>query len=90
MTLAWSRHQYAEVVKNQTIETWLACHRHAFEWLYWLKWTRELEGQVTQRICVATVDLRDLNSVAKQLEKIFPAAGHTLADSLGPMRIALR
>ena len=31
-TLAWSRHQYAEVVKNQTIETWLACHRHAFEW----------------------------------------------------------
>ena len=32
MTLAWSRHQYAEVVKNQTIETWLACHRHAFEW----------------------------------------------------------
>ena len=31
-TLAWSRHQYAEVVRNQTIETWLACHRHAFEW----------------------------------------------------------
>ena len=32
MTLAWSRHQYAEVVRNQTVETWLACHRHAFEW----------------------------------------------------------
>lgn len=32
MTLAWSRHQYARIVKNQTIETWLACHRHAFEW----------------------------------------------------------
>lgn len=31
-TLAWSRHQYAEVVRNQSIETWLACHRHAFEW----------------------------------------------------------
>lgn len=32
MTLAWSRHQYAEIVPNQKIETWLACHRHAFEW----------------------------------------------------------
>lgn len=31
-TLAWSRHQYAEVVRNQSIETWLSCHRHAFEW----------------------------------------------------------
>jgi transposase len=32
MTLAWSRHQYAEFVVNQSIETWLACHRHGFEW----------------------------------------------------------
>jgi transposase len=32
MTLAWSRHQYAEFVRDQTVETWLACHRHAFEW----------------------------------------------------------
>jgi hypothetical protein len=32
MTLAWSRHQYAEIVRNQTVATWLACHRHAFEW----------------------------------------------------------
>ena len=31
-TLAWSRHQYAEIVSNQSIETWLSCHRHAFEW----------------------------------------------------------
>jgi len=31
-TLAWCRHQYAEIVRNQSIETWLACHRHAFEW----------------------------------------------------------
>lgn len=32
MTLAWSRHQYAEIVPNQKVETWLACHRRAFEW----------------------------------------------------------
>ncbi len=32
MTLAWSRHHYAEVVRDQSVATWLACHRHAFEW----------------------------------------------------------
>jgi len=32
MTLAWSRHTYAEVVVDQTVVTWLACHRRAFEY----------------------------------------------------------
>lgn len=32
MTLCWSRHQYVEIIKNQTVETWLGCHRRAFEW----------------------------------------------------------
>ncbi len=32
MTLCWSRHQYSEVVRDQTIATWLGCHRRAFEW----------------------------------------------------------
>jgi transposase len=31
MTLSFSRHMYAEVVANQKLETWLACHRRAFE-----------------------------------------------------------
>lgn len=31
MTLAFSRHQYAEIVLNQKVETWLECHRRAFE-----------------------------------------------------------
>ena len=31
MTLAWSRHQYAEIVRNQKLTTWLGCHRRAFE-----------------------------------------------------------
>jgi len=31
MTLAWSRHTYAELVVDQTVATWLACHRRAFE-----------------------------------------------------------
>jgi len=31
MTLAWSPHTYAELVVDQTVATWLACHRRAFE-----------------------------------------------------------
>ncbi len=32
MTLCHSRHQYVEFVWNQTVATWLGCHRRAFEW----------------------------------------------------------
>ncbi|MBI3098793.1 MAG: IS21 family transposase [Planctomycetes bacterium] len=31
MTLSWSRHQYAEIVFDQSVETWLALHVRAFE-----------------------------------------------------------
>jgi len=30
MTLAWSRHQYAEIVTDQKGASWLECHRRAF------------------------------------------------------------
>lgn len=32
MTLAFSRHQYVEFVWDQTVATWLGCHRRAFEY----------------------------------------------------------
>jgi transposase len=32
MTLGYSRPQYAELVFDQTVRTWIACHRHAFAW----------------------------------------------------------
>jgi transposase len=32
MVLAFSRHQYSEMVLHQNVETWLGCHRRAFEW----------------------------------------------------------
>jgi transposase len=31
LVLSWSRHLYAELVWDQRVETWLLCHRHAFE-----------------------------------------------------------
>jgi transposase len=42
MTLCWSRHQYAELVLDQSVATWLACHRRAFEWF----------GGVPQRVII--------------------------------------
>src|SRR6185437_16700684 len=33
LVLSWRRHLYAEVVFDQRLETWLLCHRHAFEFL---------------------------------------------------------
>ncbi len=30
MTLSWSRHQYVEFVFDQSVATWLRCHRNAF------------------------------------------------------------
>ncbi len=32
MTLCFSRHQYLEFVWDQTVATWLGCHRRGFEW----------------------------------------------------------
>lgn len=32
MTLCFSRHQYVEFVFDQSVMTWLGCHRRAFEW----------------------------------------------------------
>lgn len=32
MTLCFSRHQYVEFIWDQSVRTWLGCHRRAFEW----------------------------------------------------------
>ncbi|MCP3961980.1 MAG: transposase [bacterium] len=42
MTLCWSRHQYAELVLDQKVSTWLGCHRRAFEFF----------GGVPQRLTI--------------------------------------
>ena len=32
LVLAWSRHLYAELVPDQSVPTWLGCHRRTFEY----------------------------------------------------------
>ena len=34
LQLAWSRHLYAELVRDQRVPTWLGCHRRAFEYFH--------------------------------------------------------
>lgn len=52
MTLCFSRHQYVEFIWDQSVATWLGCHRRAFEWF----------GAVPKRViidnakCAITID----------------------------------
>lgn len=34
MVMAWSRHLYAEIVADQSVPTWVGCHRRAFEFFH--------------------------------------------------------
>jgi len=48
MSLAWSRHMYAEIVFDQSVSTWLVCHQHAFEFF----------GGVPQRVVLDTLRVK--------------------------------
>lgn len=41
MTLAFSRHQYVEFVWDQTVATWLGCHRRCVRMVRWRPHTRD-------------------------------------------------
>jgi len=53
MTLSWSRHQYAEFVWDQKVETWLSCHRNAFEFF----------GRVPERVRIDNLRTAILKAV---------------------------
>src|SRR5262245_34898295 len=54
MTLAYSRHQYVEFVWDQKVETWLLCHRHAFEYF----------GGVPERVVVDNLKAAIIKAIA--------------------------
>ena len=54
MTLAYSRHQYVEFVWDQKVETWLLCHRHAFEYF----------GGVPERVVVDNLKAAIVKAIA--------------------------
>lgn len=53
MTLSWSRHQYVEFVWDQKVETWLRCHRNAFEFF----------GRVPRRVRIDNLKAAILKAV---------------------------
>ncbi|MDX1521327.1 MAG: IS21 family transposase [Anaerolineae bacterium] len=53
MTLSWSRHQYVEFVWNQKVETWLGCHRNAFNFF----------GGVPERVVIDNLKAAILRAV---------------------------
>ena len=56
MVLAWSRHLYAELVFDQRVETWLLCHRHAFEFF----------GGVPERVVLDNLKAAILHASAQE------------------------
>ncbi len=65
MTLCWSRHQYSELVFDQKVPTWLACHRRAFEFF----------GGVPRRVIIDNLKSGITRACAKE-----PEAQRSYAD----------
>ena len=58
MTLSWSRHQYVEFVFDQKVETWLCCHRNAFNFF----------GGVPQRVVIDNLKAAIVKALADDPE----------------------
>lgn len=71
MTLSFSRHCYIEFVFDQTVSTWLRCHRHAFEWF----------GGVVRRVVVD--NLKAAITHATQYDPVVQRAYRECAEHYG-------
>ncbi len=85
MTLCWSRHQYAEIVRDQRVMTWLGCHRRAFEHF----------GAVPRKLvidnpkCAITRACRTDPEVQRAYDELAEGYGF-LVDALPPRRPELK
>lgn len=71
MTLCDSRHFYAEIVWDQTVETWLRCHRNAFEFF----------GGIPQRVIMDNLKSAILRACHK--DPIIQRSYYAFAESWG-------
>lgn len=71
MTLCDSRHFYAEIVWDQTIQTWLRCHRRAFEFF----------GGIPRRIILD--NLKSAIIIACQKDPLVQRSYYAFAESWG-------
>jgi transposase len=80
MTLSWSRHQYVEFVWDQKIETWLRCHRHAFEFF----------GRVPRRVRIDNLKAAILKAVFDdpQVQYAYRECAEHYGFLIAPCRVA--
>ena len=73
LVLAWSRHQYAEIVFDQKLPTWLWCHQHAFEFF----------GGVPRRIVLDNLKAAILKAYTRDDEPSVQQAYRECAEHYG-------
>jgi len=80
MVLAWSRHQYVEFVWDQKVETWLRCHRNAFEFF----------GCVPQRVRIDNLRAAILKAVFDdpQVQYAYRECAEHYGFLIAPCRVA--
>jgi transposase len=80
MTLSWSRHQYVEFVWDQKVETFLRCHRNAFEFF----------GGVTERVRIDNLKAAILKAVFDdpQVQQSYRECAEHYGFLIAPCRVA--
>jgi transposase len=80
MTLSWSRHQYVEFVWNQKVETFLRCHRNAFEFF----------GRVPRRVRIDNLKAAILKAVYDdpQVQYAYRECAEHYGFLIAPCRVA--
>jgi transposase len=73
LVLAWSRHQYAEIVFDQKVSTWLLCHQHAFEFF----------GGVPQRIVLDNLKAAIIQAYTREEDPTVQQAYRECAEHYG-------
>jgi len=73
LVLAWSRHQYAEIVFDQKLTTWLLCHQHAFEFF----------GGVPQRIVLDNLKAAIIKAYTREEDPTVQQAYRECAEHYG-------
>jgi transposase len=80
MVLSWSRHQYVEFVWDQKVETWLRCHRNAFEFF----------GRLPQRVRIDNLRTAILKAVFDdpQVQYAYRECAEHYGFLIAPCRVA--
>ena len=73
LVLAWSRHQYAEIVFDQKLTTWLLCHQRAFEFF----------GGVPQRIVLDNLKAAVIKAYTRDEDPTVQQAYRECAEHYG-------